>query len=1036
MSKIIGGSGLAHMPNPSYKYITSTEEALRYLEVIEKYPLIEVDTETTGLDPFVNRIVLIQLGVAGKSFVFDVRDGNVDAKIFKDLLEGTNNLKLLQNAVFDYKMIKSNFGIELNRIYDTMLAEQLLYLGYRGIKLNLGHLVSKYLHLDMPKDIATSFSDYNQEYQEYQLRYAANDVVVLREIYNQQMLKLKQDGLMRAMKLEFEFIKPLVEMELNGMLLDLPEWYKILDSMTVERDKLHIQLSDMFNRTMDQETLFGVSLMNLDSPVQLVKSLNNMGIAVNSTDIKELNKYKNEPVVKLLLEYRKYEKFITTYGDKMIGRIHPNTGRLHTTFKQMVDTGRLSSANPNMQNIPHDQKYRSCFIAREGYKLITCDMSAAELRIIANLSKEPKWVNIFNSGKDLHTISASDVYGVSEEEVIMDKKLTDDNPRKRNYRSNSKAISFGLAYGLSEHGLALRLGISKQEAKKMINSYFKRYPKVHKFLEGSGRSAVLNRYSKTISGRRRYYTLPNPSDELFNIIRGSVERQGKNHPIQGCVVANTYIKGIGNIEDCVGKVLDIETGFGTNRATGVYSGKKKVYKLKFSNGVELGITPEHRIPVCTEFGIVDKQVDEIDFENDIFIIPLNTVDGNISNISGYKYRKGHWRETYTERSYPDIMDEKLAFVIGCLIGDGNYNTHNHVSFVCREEQLELLDKFNDYVKELFDYTPYLTYSQKTNSVLTNAQVNSVVIRGFLKYVGLEYVIHRDKSVPRLFFNEVLKVRAALLDGLFSTDGGVTDQSGPNYTTVSKQLAKDVQQLLFGIGINSNLKTYMNEYGYVYRIQIPKRFIGRFLEVVGSSVNEKKDKLVKEWSVFKGKDQSVVPNFIPKFIYKELHNSIKYKELSYNEKCHLRRFKLGSCSFSSWRKFYSYLEDGEVKKFLSQFLKYDFCKAVSLEKFGEHSTYDLVCEKDPRYFIANGLIVHNSNADTIKQAMVYVVNRIKPYDARLLLTVHDEVVVEVKEDQSKEVANIVSGCLVDGFGEFFDTVGMEAEALIGDCWLKG
>jgi len=434
--------------------------------------------------------------------------------------------------VFDYEMLKTNFGIELNRMYDLMLAEQLLYLGLH-YKSSLQHLVSNYLHLNMPKEIGRSFENYNQQYQEYQLRYAANDVSVMKDIYNLQILKLKKDNLLRAARLEFEFIKPMAEMELNGMLLDIPKWRAILDEILVERNKLSIQLSDIFNRTIDQNTLFGVSLMNLDSPSQVIKGLNSLGVSVESTDVKELNKYKKNPVVKLLLEYRKSEKFITTYGEKMIGRIHPLTGRLHTSFKQMVDTGRMSSSDPNLQNIPKEQKYRECFIARPGYKLVTCDMSQAELRILAAYSKDPVFLEAFAQGLDLHTRTAADLFGLSYDEVISDKKLDDCDPNKKNYRGNVKALNFGLIYGLTKVGLALRMEASENEAQKLIDLYFGKYTKIKQWLDGAAKFAVLNRYSTTLSGRRRYYRLPDPSDREFNKIKGRVERAGKNHPIQG-----------------------------------------------------------------------------------------------------------------------------------------------------------------------------------------------------------------------------------------------------------------------------------------------------------------------------------------------------------------------------------------------------------------------------------------------------------------------------------------------------------------------
>lgn len=523
---------LMDMPHPNYEYIDSTEEALKHIDRIERYDIIEVDTETTGLDPLSNKVVLLQIGIINKSFVFDVREGNVDARIFKPLLESNKILKLLQNAAFDYEMLKTNFGIVLNRVYDLMIAEQLLNLGLH-YKSSLDYMVAKYFSLHMPKDVASSFNDYHQKYAEHQLRYAANDVSILRDIYNFQLPLLQRDGLMRAAKLEFDFIKPLAEMELNGVLLDVPKWRDIINEMIVERDRLRFELHNVFDATVDQTTLFGVSLLNLDSPSQIIKGLTSLGVDVESTDVKELSKHKGNPIVDLLLGYRKHEKFITTYGEAMINRIHPKTGRLHTSFKQMVDTGRLSSSNPNLQNIPKEQRYRSCFMARPGYKLITSDMSQAELRILADYSQDPAFLDAYNSGQDLHTRTASDIFGVTQNEVIKDKKLSDDDVNKKGYRTAAKALNFGLIYGLTKIGLSIRLGVSESKAEGYINAYFSKYKSIKSWLDKASRFAIMHRYSTTISGRRRYYKVPNPNDPKFNRAKGSIERQGRNTPIQG-----------------------------------------------------------------------------------------------------------------------------------------------------------------------------------------------------------------------------------------------------------------------------------------------------------------------------------------------------------------------------------------------------------------------------------------------------------------------------------------------------------------------
>jgi len=553
----VNNSSLADFPPVQYKYVTTSEDAVKLLEKIERYPIIEVDSETTGLDPLLDKVVLLQLGIAGKAFVFDVRKGNVDVQIFKPLLEDKDHLKILQNAKFDYKFLKTNFGIEINRMYDTMIAEQLLFLGL-NFKANLQYLAAKYFHLNMPKDAATSFKKYNQKYQEYQLKYASNDVALLRDIYNLQLPQLKQQGLMRVAKLEFEFIKPLAEMELNGITLDVEKWRKIVDEMTVERDLLRTQISKTLSPTIDQTTLFGVSLLNLDSPMQLAKSLNTLGIQVESTDVKVLARYKDNPIVKSILDYRKFEKFITTYGEALINQIHTKTGRLHTDFNQMVSTGRLSSRDPNLQNIPAEQRYRSCFIAAPGYKLITSDLSQIELRILAEYSKDPILLEAYATGQDIHVRTACDVFDITPEEVIRDKKLEDGDPNKKGYRGATKAINFGLIYGLSEVGLARRLGCSEKKARDLINRYFNKYKKVKEYIDKSGKSAVINRYSTTISGRKRFYKLPEPTDPTFNKMRGSVERAGTNAVIQGScadIIKQVMIYTIERIKDYDAKLL-------------------------------------------------------------------------------------------------------------------------------------------------------------------------------------------------------------------------------------------------------------------------------------------------------------------------------------------------------------------------------------------------------------------------------------------------------------------------------------------------
>jgi DNA polymerase-1 len=181
----------------------------------------------------------------------------------------------------------------------------------------------------------------------------------------------------------------------------------------------------------------------------------------------------------------------------------------------------MSSSNPNLQNIPRKQKYRSCFIAAEGYSLLTADMSGAELRILGNLSKDPVFVEAYATGQDLHTRTASEVFDTKYDRV------------EKSMRNAAKAINFGLVYGMSSMGLSKRLKISEKEAEVMINKYFARYQGVKRYLTKAGNDAVRNRYSTTISGRRRYYNMPPYDHPDFKKLQGSIERRGKNAGIQG-----------------------------------------------------------------------------------------------------------------------------------------------------------------------------------------------------------------------------------------------------------------------------------------------------------------------------------------------------------------------------------------------------------------------------------------------------------------------------------------------------------------------
>jgi len=312
-----------------------------------------------------------------------------------------------------------------------------------------------------------------------------------------------------------------VEMELNGIKLDKDKWRIIINEAAVSEKELFYKISKGLQQVNRQSTLFDVPIINVGSNPQLLECLHKLGIQVPDTRKETLENFESYDIVKDIIEWRQVNKLITTYGEELISKINPKTGRLHTSFTQMVDTGRLSSSDPNLQNIPGKQKYRSCYIAETQNVLLTSDMQSAELKILGNVSNDPAFMEAYLSGLDLHTINASRIYGVSYDKVTKDQ------------RKASKAISFGLVYGLSAHGLSARLRISKQEAEKLIYSYFKANSGVKNWLDKTKRDAVSNGYSSTISGRKRFYEVPYASNPDRRRIISSIERKAMNHPIQG-----------------------------------------------------------------------------------------------------------------------------------------------------------------------------------------------------------------------------------------------------------------------------------------------------------------------------------------------------------------------------------------------------------------------------------------------------------------------------------------------------------------------
>lgn len=516
---------MSGMPPIQYEVVRNSDELAQAIEALKHAPILSVDTETTGLDPYEHKLLLVQVASPDKCYIIDAQ--KVPLAPLKQLLENERSLKLLQNAKFDYEMLRQQADIELRNVYDTMLAERLLTAGLDE-KVNLAVITKKYLGQEMDKSARKTFygaaaaSNYlNTE----QLVYAAKDVLALFPIYTMQLERLGQERLLAVADLEFRCVAAVGDLELAGCKLDTVKWRKILADVAGRRDAVRTDLMEILpSGSSRQSSMFGGDeyLINLNSSTQIMSEFARLGIQLEDTSEATLSKH-NHIAVKKLLEYRGLEKTLGSFGEGLLARINKHTDRIHPDFIQYgADTGRFSCANPNVQQIPATSDFRACFVPAEGYKLVTSDYSQAELRILAQLSLDEGFVNAFTSGGDLHILAASQMFGIPPEQVT------------KVQRGQAKAINFGLAYGMGPQGLALRIDKTVEEARDLISVYFKAFSGVQKWLDKAGRDSIKLGYSPTPLGRKRYYKVPAQNDPEYRRKLSEIERRGKNAPIQGC----------------------------------------------------------------------------------------------------------------------------------------------------------------------------------------------------------------------------------------------------------------------------------------------------------------------------------------------------------------------------------------------------------------------------------------------------------------------------------------------------------------------
>ncbi len=522
-----------HDVEHSYHLVQSDEDIQQLIGRLKDAAVFSFDTETTDIEPINADLVGMSFSIQPHEayYVPVPRDTQMARQLvaqFQPIFDDTSKRLIAQNFKYDYKML-CKYGIDVrNQLFDTMVAHYLInpdgkhnmdylsevYLGYSPIAIET--LIGK-----KGKNQGT-MADLNPE----EIKdYAAEDADVtlqLHEVLDQQVEQAEVRTLLN--EVEVPLITVLGDMELEGVQVDeafLRNYSNTLaEDIAQLENEIHSLAGEQFN--IDSPKQLGIVLFEHLKITQEVKKTRT-GQYATGEDV--LSKYQHShPIIAKVLDYREVRKLKSTYVDSIPELINPRTGRVHTNYMQtIVATGRLSSNNPNLQNIPvrtpRGQEIRKAFVARgEGYRVLSADYSQVELRIIAALSNDENMCEAFMHGEDIHRATASKVFGVPLESV------------DRTMRSKAKAVNFGIIYGQGAFGLAQNLGIPRAEAREIIDAYFAQFPRLKAYQQENIAFAREHGYVSTVLGRKRYLADINSAKA---VVRGFAERNAINAPIQG-----------------------------------------------------------------------------------------------------------------------------------------------------------------------------------------------------------------------------------------------------------------------------------------------------------------------------------------------------------------------------------------------------------------------------------------------------------------------------------------------------------------------
>jgi DNA polymerase I-like protein with 3'-5' exonuclease and polymerase domains len=542
------------LPNTEFAQC-NIQDVVNYCEIQK---VLGVDTETEGFDFTCKKMIMFQIGDEDNQFIIDTRFVSIEP--LRHILESKNIIKIFHNAKFDYKFIKATSNIELECVYDTFLTERVINCGKDGMKYGLKDVCQTYLGVELNKDVRNQFIGLTgQPFKSDQIIYGAKDVEYLCQVREHQLPIIDKHKLQNVVDLENEAVLAFADIEYNGLDLDTEQW-KTLDAINADKANVlainldqelieHTDLDKFVHKYIQADMFTPIDKLRKvnvkwTSPKQVLEVFQTIIPKLDNVNGKAMYKYRfKHSIINTYVEYKEAMKLCTSYGDAFFKNLSSDN-KIHTNFHQILDTGRVSSSKPNMQQIPADNRFRNCFIAPDGWSFVSSDYSSQELNVIAFGSKDPVWIKALEKGQDLHSTCAELVYGddwinaAENDCAYVFTKMKCKCSKHKKLRTNVKTINFGLAYGMGPHKLADTLNIELEAAKILIDKYFEAFPSIKGFLDKLGNFGKKYGYIKTFPpyNRKRWFTgwypkIWNNKSSLMEL--GSIERASKNTPIQG-----------------------------------------------------------------------------------------------------------------------------------------------------------------------------------------------------------------------------------------------------------------------------------------------------------------------------------------------------------------------------------------------------------------------------------------------------------------------------------------------------------------------